>query len=129
MLLVDAHTGEIKQYKPQDIPSWVDRVMPASTVTQYLQWWGLYHAAPWLNPSGLGQQQPASDPQLLYNNIDQPVWLVPMTLALASDNSSTGMFLFDTHANSAKFYPQTAGLGIGDNVTNTFQSTRANIRG
>ena len=129
VLLVDAHTGEIKQYKPQDIPSWVDRVMPASTVTQYLQWWGLYHAAPWFNPSGLGQQQPASDPQLLYNNIDQPVWLVPMTSASASDNSSTGMFLFDTHANSAKFYPQTAGLGIGDNVTNTFQSTRANIRG
>ncbi len=129
VLLVDAHTGEIKQYKPQSVPSWVDRVMPASTVTQYLQWWGLYHAAPWFNPSGLGQQQPASDPQLLYNNIDQPVWLVPMTSASANDNSSTGMFLFDTHANSAKFYPQMAGLGIGDNVTNTFQSTRANIRG
>lgn len=129
VLLVDAHTGEIKQYKPQDIPSWVDRVMPASTVTQYLQWWGLYHAAPWFNPSGLGQQQPASTPQLLYNNIDQPVWLVPMTSTSANDNSSTGMFLFDTHANSAKFYPQMAGLGIGDNVTSTFQSTRANIRG
>jgi hypothetical protein len=129
VLLVDAHTGKIKQYKPQDIPSWVDRVMPASTVTQYLKWWGLYHAAPWFNPSGLGQQQPASTPQLLYNNIDQPVWLVPMTSTSANDNSSTGIFLFDTHANSAKFYPQLAGLGIGDNVTNTFQSTRANIRG
>jgi hypothetical protein len=128
VLLVDAHTGEIKKYKPQDVPSWIDRVMPASTVTEYLQWWGLYHAAPWFNPSGLGQQQPASAPQLLYNNIDQPVWLVPMTSASANDNSSTGVFLFDTHANVAKFYPQIAGLGIGDNVTNTFQSTRANIR-
>ena len=128
VLLVDAHTGEIKKYKPQDVPSWIDRVMPASTVTEYLQWWGLYHAAPWFNPSGLGQQQPASPPQLLYNNIDQPVWLVPMTSASANDNSSTGVFLFDTHANIAKFYPQIAGLGIGDNVTNTFQSTRANIR-
>jgi hypothetical protein len=129
VLLVDAHTGEIKKYKPQDIPSWVDRVIPASTVTQYLQWWGLYHAAPWFNPSGLGQQQPASTPQLLYNNIDQPVWLVPMTSTSANDNSSTGMFLFDTHTNSAKFYPQMAGLGVGDNLTSTFRSTRANIRG
>ncbi len=129
VLLVDAHTGGIKKYRPQDVPSWVDRVMPASTVTQYLQWWGLYHAAPWFNPSGLGQQQPASDPQLLYNNIDQPVWLVPMTSASANDNSSTGVFLFDTHANIAKFYPQVAGVGIGDNVTSTFKSTRANIRG
>jgi hypothetical protein len=129
VLLVDAHTGEIKKYKPQNILSWVDRVMPASTVMQYLQWWGLYHSAPWFNPSGLGQQQPASTPQLLYNTIDQPVWLVPMTSTSANDNSSTGMFLFDTHTNSAKFYPQMAGLGIGDNLTSTFRSTRANIRG
>lgn len=126
---MDAHTGEIKKYKPQDVPSWIDRVMPASMITEYLQWWGLYHAAPWFNPSGLGQQQPASAPQLLYNNIDQPVWLVPMTSASANDNSSTGVILFDTHANIAKFYPQIAGLGIGDNVTSTFKSTRANIRG
>jgi hypothetical protein len=129
VLLVDAHTGEIKKYKPQNILSWVDRVMPASTVMQYLQWWGLYHSAPWFNPSGLGQQQSASTPQLLYNTIDQPVWLVPMTSTSANDNSSTGMFLFDTHTNSAKFYPQMAGLGIGDNLTSTFRSTRANIRG
>jgi hypothetical protein len=129
VLLVDAHTGAIKEYNPQDVPSWVDRVMPAETVSQYLSWWGLYHAAPWFNPSGLGQQTPASSPELLYNNIDQPVWLVPMTSSSANDNSSTGVFLFDTHKNSATFYKNAEGLGIGDNVATTFQSTRANIRG
>jgi len=127
VLIVDAHTGDIKDYKPQDVPLWVDRVMPADTVTQYLTWWGLYHAAPWFNPSGAGQQSPASDPQLLYNNADQPVWLVPMTSSSSNDNSSTGVFLFDTHKNEAHFYPLAAGLGIGSNVQNTFQSTRANI--
>jgi hypothetical protein len=129
VLLVDAHTGDIKVYNPQDVPSWVDRVMPSETVSQYLGWWGLYHAAPWFNPSGLGQQAPASDPELLYNNADQPVWLIPMTSSSANDNSSTGLFLFDTHKNSATLYEKAAGLGIGDNVTKTFQSTRANIRG
>lgn len=128
VLLVDAHTGSIQVYRPQDVPSWVDRVMPASTVTQYLTWWGLYHAAPWFNPSGAGQQSPASDPQLLYNNVDQPVWLVPMTSASSNDNSSTGVFLFDTHKNQGFFYPL-SGLGIGSNVQDTIQSTRANIRG
>jgi hypothetical protein len=128
VLLVDAHTGTIQVYRPQDVPSWVDRVMPASTVTQYLTWWGLYHAAPWFNPSGAGQQSPASDPQLLYNNVDQPVWLVPMTSASSNDNSSTGVFLFDTHKNQGFFYPL-SGLGIGSNVQDTIQSTRANIRG
>jgi len=47
---------------------------------------------PGLIPPGLGQQKPASDPQLLYNNIDQPVWLVPMTSSSQNDNSSTGVF-------------------------------------
>jgi hypothetical protein len=128
VLLVNAHTGQITAYRPQDVPAWVDRVMPADTVTQYLTWWGLYHAAPWFNPSGAGQQSPASDPELLYNNIDQPVWLVPMTSSSLNDNSSTGVFLFNTHKNEADFYPL-AGIGIASNVKNTIQSTRANIRG
>ena len=128
VLIVDAHTGDIKVYQPQQVPNWVDRVMPAEIVTQYLQWWGLYHAAPWFDPSGMGQQSPASNPELLYNNVDQPVWLVPMTSSSANDNSSTGVFLFDTHKNQGHFYPL-SGLGIGSNVSDTIQSTRANIRG
>jgi len=127
VLIVDAHTGDIKVYKPQNVPTWVDRVMPSDTVSNYLSWWGQYHAAPWFNPSGAGQQSPASNPQLLYNNVDQPVWLVPMTSSSSNDQSSTGVFLFDTHKNEAHFYPDAAGLGIGSNVQNTFQSTRANI--
>ncbi len=127
VLIVDAHTGDIKVYTPQDVPAWVDRVMPSATVSQYLTWWGLYHAAPWFNPSGAGQQQPAGDPQLVYNNADQPVWLVPMTSASSNDQSSTGVFLFDTHKNQATFYQAAAGIGIGTNVQNTFASTRANI--
>lgn len=135
ILIIDAHTGDVVVKNPKAaaqaasaVPTWVDRVMPSDTVTQYLQWWGLYHAAPWFNPSGAGQQAPASDPQLLYNSIDHPVWLIPMTSSSTNDNSSTGVFLFDTHDNKATFY-QLAGLGIGGNVSNTIQSTRANIRG
>jgi len=128
VLIVDAHTGDIKVYQPQDVPYWVDRVIPSDTVNQYLSWWGLYHAAPWFNPSGAGQQTPASSPQLLYNNVDQPVWLIPMTSSSSNDQSSTGVFLFDTHKNQAFFYRgAAAGLGIGTNVQNTFASTRANI--
>lgn len=127
VLVVDAHTGDISKYAPGQQPSWVDRVMPDSTVTQYLSWWGQYHAAPWFNPSGAGQQSTAGTPQLLYNNIDHPVWLIPMTSSATSDNSSTGVFLFDSNANKATFYPL-AGIGIGSNVESTIASTRSNIR-
>ncbi len=128
VLIVNAHTGEVTKYAPKAVPGWVDRVMPSDTVTEYLQWWGLYHDAPWFNPSGAGQQKPSGSPELLYNNADNPVWLLPMTSSSSNDNSSTGIFLFDTHANKAHFYKNVAGLGIGDNVHQTFASTRANIR-
>ncbi len=127
VLIVDAHTGAITNYSPSRVPTWVDRVMPSDTVNQYLTWWGLYHAAPWFNPSGAGQQTPSGDAQLVYNKVDEPVWLVAMTSSSANDNSSTGVFLFDTHKNEAHFYTSASGLGIGSNVQNTFASTRANI--
>lgn len=140
VLIVDAHTGDITAYDPnakasdpKQVPVWVDRVLPADTVNQYLTWWGLYHAAPWFNPSGAGQQTTVGIPQLLYNYnknqqpVDQPVWLISMTSSSSNDNSSTGIFLFDTHKNEAHFY-QLSGLGIGINVSSTIKSTRANIR-
>ncbi len=127
VLIIDGHTGDITTFRPQNVPVWVDRVMPADTVVEYLSWWGLYHAAPWFNPSGAGQQSTAESPQLLYNTVDNPVWLIPMTSSSTNDNSSTGVFLFNTHENKATFYPL-AGLGIGTNVSSTIQSTRSNIR-
>ena len=127
-LVVDTQTGAIASYAPSKVPSWVDRVIPADAVNQYLTWWGLYAHAPWLNPSGQNQQAPATDtPELVYNQVDQPVWLEPMTSSAASDNASTGVILFDTRDMTGRFYPLT-GLGVTDNVVSAFKSNPANIR-
>ncbi len=132
VLLVDPQSGAIQSFAPDKVPGWVDRIIPADTVTQYLQWWGQYAHAPWFNPSGANQQAPAVDsqdqPQLVYNNVDNPVWLVPMTSSASSDNSSTGVVLFDTRDNTGYFYPLT-GLGVTANVRTTFESNPKNIRG
>jgi hypothetical protein len=128
VLLVDPQTGGIQVYSPGDVPAWVDRIIPADTVTSYLTWWGEYNTAPWFNPAGTGQQVPATDaPELVYNSVDRPVWLVPMTSSARTDNSSTGVVLFDTHDNTGHFYPL-AGLGVTSNVENTFKSNPHNLR-
>jgi hypothetical protein len=131
VLLVDAQTGGIQNFAPKDVPSWVDRVIPSDTVVNYLTWWGNYSNAPWFNPSGKNQQVPAVDsnnaPELVYNSVDSPVWLVPMTSSAQSDQSSTGVVLFDTRDNIGRFYPL-AGLGVAANVTNTFKSNPKNIK-
>ena len=127
VLLVDPQSGDIKTYDPANVPSWVDRVVPKSVVSDYLGWWGLYNSAPWFDPAGTGQQKIAGAPELVYNDVDQPVWLVPMTSSAATDNSSTGIMLFDTKKNEAQLYPL-SGLGVGDNVTSTFSKNPKNIR-
>jgi len=127
VLLVDPQSGAITKYTPKDVPTWVDRVVPADLVSDYLGWWGLYSSAPWFNPSGAGQQNTANSPELVYNSVDQPVWLVPMTSSARTDNSSTGIMLFDTKNNQAKFYPL-AGIGIGDTVVSTFEKNPVNLQ-
>jgi hypothetical protein len=128
VLLADPQTGAIQSYRPDRVPSWVDRIIPADTVITYLTWWGKYESAPWFNPAGSGQQVPAtSTPELVYNNVDNPVWLVPMTSSAVSDNSSTGVVLFDTHDNTSHYYPL-GGLGVGDNVQTTFQGNPHNLK-
>ncbi|MGO8946587.1 MAG: hypothetical protein ACLQUY_02765 [Ktedonobacterales bacterium] len=135
VLLVDPQSGIVHEYAPDQVPYWVDRVIPASTVIEYLQWWGEYHDAPWFNPSGANQQVPAvTDPnelQLLFDKVgqkDTPVWLVPMTSSSSADDASTGIVLFDTRDNTGRFY-SLAGLGITSNVETTFASNPGNIRG
>ena len=131
VLLVDPQTGGIMEYAPDKVPSWVDRIIPADTVTDYLTWWGKYEHAPWLNLSGSGQQVPAVDqndqPVLLYDTVDAPVWLVPMTSSASSDTSSTGVVLFDTRDNTGRFYPL-AGIGVTSTVNELFKSSPNNIR-
>ncbi len=128
VLVVDSQTGAIANDAPSAVPGWVDRIIPADSVNDYLTWWGKYAHASWFNPSGQNQQVPATDtPELVYNQVDQPVWLEPMTSSAGSDNSSTGVVLFDTRDMTGRFYPLT-GLGVTDNVTNVFKSSPNNIR-
>jgi hypothetical protein len=127
VLLVDPQSGNIQAYTPDKVPAWVDRIIPSDTVQQYLTWWGHYHFAPWFNPSGANQQAPAGAIELVYNSVDQPVWLVTMSSSAATDASSTGVVLFDTRDNSGRFYPLT-GIGVSNNVTQTLTDNPYNLQ-
>jgi hypothetical protein len=135
VLLVDPQNGVIQNIASDRVPSWVDRVIPASTVLEYLQWWGEYAHAPWFNPSGAKRQVPAiggsGQAQLLYDRVgqqDEPVWLVPMTSGASTDNASTGIVLFDARDNTGRLYP-ISGIGVTANVESTLASNPANTRG
>jgi hypothetical protein len=127
VLLVDPQSGAITEYAVKDVPAWVDRIMPSYAVSDYLTWWGLYHNAPWFNPSGAQQQKPSGQIELLYNTAEQPVWLVTMTSSAQTDKSSTGVVLFSSRDRTGTIYPLT-GIGVSDDVVKTITSNPQNIR-
>jgi hypothetical protein len=135
VLLVDPQSGAIQSFAPQEVPPWVDRIIPASAVLEYLAWWGQYAHAPWFNPSGANKQTPevadSGHVQLLYDQVglrSEPVWLVPMTSSASADNASTGIVLFDTRDNTGRLYRLT-GTGVTANVQSALASNPANLRG
>lgn len=129
VLVVDATTGEIKEYAPGQTPDWLDRVSSSDLVLELAFQWGLWSSKQsrdqWPNSAGQYQMTPV-DAELVYNQKDIPVWLVPMRSH--SGTSSTGILLYDTRINHGVFYPGLNGLGVGDTVTTTFENTNANVR-
>ncbi len=131
IVVVNAETGDITEYEPGAAPAWLDRVFSKGLVSQIVYQWGLWSApesrAEWPNFAGEYQMTP-EDPEIVYNNSDTPVWLVPMRSHQSSNASSTGIILFDTSNNHGVMYPGLSGLGVGENVTHTFQNAASNIR-
>ncbi len=129
MLVVNSDTGKIEEYALDKIPNWVDRIIPGEAAQEYVEWWGLWHDAPWLNFSGQGAQKPAdTEPDIAYSRADQsPVWQFPMTSNSSSDNSGTGIILLDTKSNEATLYPIN-GIAIGNDVRHAFESNPGNIQ-
>ncbi len=133
VLLVDPASGEIQEYAPDKVPAWVDRFMYADLVSEYLEQWGK-----WGDPKALRDwpqlftskfQTKPIEFELLYNDADKPVFLVPMTSLNSTDLSCTGVVLYDSNKHEGTFYPGLAGIGIGQNVIDAFQHSPRNLKG
>lgn len=127
VLVIDAQTGAIQSFAPDKVPNWVDRVMSQSIVENYLTDWGAWNdkRSDWPNLSGAYQQKP-DGLELVYNNADKPVWIVPMTSNNDSDTSANGVIVYSTQDAKGTFYPGLSGIGVGSIVNQAFQKIQAN---
>lgn len=127
-LVVNAQTGEIQAYAPGKTPKWVDRIISSDMVNDLVGDWATFSAnSSWINMSGAGQMKIGGTPELVYNSEDNSVWLVPISSNNSSDNSSTGIVVYNTQDQKGTFYPGLRGLGIGSGINDDFANVGQNV--
>jgi hypothetical protein len=104
ILVVDAQTGEIKQYSISVAPTWVDRIQPTDLIETQLNDWGEYINGYW-NFSNVNKLQITEGMSLVYGKDNKSYWYTGLT-SVGNDESSVGFVLVDTRTKETTFYKQ-----------------------
>ena len=103
VVLCNAITGECKNYKVDECPSWVDRVYPASLLINLYDYYGtLKHG--YFN-SILSQKDCLSTTNgYNYLAINDDVWVYTGVTSITSDQSNVGFVLMNQRTMETKYY-------------------------
>ncbi len=101
VIIVDAETGDIESYDLENIPQWVDRVIPAYFVMNQLDDWGRYING-WWNPSNKDELQTTDGYNIVYND-GECFYYTGMTSA-GADESTIGFMLTNTRTKETNLY-------------------------
>ena len=104
VVIVNAQSGEIKEYNIKNTPTWVDRIQPISFIKDQLNDWGEYVKGYW-NFSNENKLQITEDLTLVYGNDNKSYWYTGIT-SVGKDESAVGFVLVDTRTKETTFYKQ-----------------------
>jgi hypothetical protein len=105
VLVVDAQTGEIKEYGIEDAPLWIDRIQPEDFIeTQLLDWGEFVHG--YFNFSNKDKLTITPGISLVYGEDNRSYWYTGLT-SVGADEGTVGFVLVDTRTKEAKWYRQT----------------------
>ena len=104
IVIVDAQTGTMTDYKIADAPKWVDRVQPIDFIEEQLNDWGKYVHGYW-NFSNADKLQTTEGLTLIYGENNKSYWYTGLT-SVGKEESSVGFVLVDTRTKETTFYKQ-----------------------
>lgn len=112
VVIVNPATGEFKRYALKDVPVWVDRVMPAHLMVQYLTWSGTF-ARGWWN-SWWGKLD-LTEPDLVvqqYSQEGRMTFVTGITSTSEKDNSLISIMYTDTRTGKHVNYRMPGGATV-----------------
>ncbi|BCN31428.1 CvpA family protein [Anaeromicropila herbilytica] len=103
VVLVNAVTGELTDYKIKEVPKWVDRVYSAKLLLSYYNYYGsLKHG--FLN-SIIGQKDCLKTTDgYNYLALDDDVWVYTGVTSVGKDKSNVGFILMNQRTAETKYY-------------------------
>jgi len=104
VVIVNAQTGEIKEYSIENTPTWVDRIQPGNFIEQQLNDWGEYVKGYW-NFSNEGKLKITEPVSMVYGEDNNAYWYTGLT-SVGADESTVGFVLVNTRTKKAVWYKQ-----------------------
>ncbi len=104
VIVVNAATGEIKEYSINDAPKWIDRIQPENFIVEQLNDWGEYVKGFW-NFSNEDKLTTTRGISLVYGVNDRAYWYTGLT-SVGSDEGTVGFVLVDTRTKETTWYKQ-----------------------
>ena len=130
VIVIDVATAtpKVAEYELGKEPSWVERAMPLSLLTSYVEDWGKWNndyakQNGWTVFFGFRQDGSIkpSEYDMNYTTDSHSVWVIPMTSVSGSDHAVTGILVYETTKNEAVFFPGVRGFNTGNTVAETIQ--------
>jgi hypothetical protein len=104
VVIVNAQTGEIKEYSIENTPAWVDRIQPGEFIETQLNDWGNYVKGYW-NFSNEGKLKITEQVSMVYGDDKNAYWYTGLT-SVGNDESTVGFVLVNTRTKKAVWYKQ-----------------------
>jgi len=104
VLVVNAQTGDIKQYEIKNAPKWVDRIQPATFIEHQLNNWGEYVKGYW-NFSNENKLKITEHVSLVYGDDNEAYWYTGLT-SVGADEATVGFVLVNSRTKKSTWYKQ-----------------------
>jgi len=104
IITVDAQTGDIKEYKIDKVPAWIDRIQPIEFIEEQLADWGEYVHGYW-NFSNEDKLMITEGLTLVYGHDNRSYWYTGVS-SVGKEESAVGFMLVDTRTKEATMYNQ-----------------------